>query len=81
MNESIIQAISVVGFPIVSAVACAWYCKYSSDQYRAEVKDMQKDHKEEIAGITEALNNNTLVLQKLCDKLSMFGGGDDDDKH
>lgn len=77
MND-VISAISVVGFPIVSAIACAWYCKYSSDQYRAEVKDMQKDHKEEIAGISEALNNNTLVLQKLIDKLDTIGGGNDD---
>ena len=69
----VLNAISIVGFPIVAAIACAWYCKYSSDQYRAEVKDMQKDHKEEIAGITEALNNNTLVVQKLIDKLDNIG--------
>lgn len=61
--------ISSVGFPIVAAIACGWYCKYSSDQYRQEVKDMQKEHKEEIAKVTEALNNNTLALQKLVDKL------------
>ena len=73
MDFDIISAISVVGFPIVAAIACGWYCKYSSDQYRAEVKDMQKDHKEEIAGITEALNNNTLVVQKLIDKLDTIG--------
>lgn len=79
MND-VISAISVVGFPIVSAVACAWYCKYSSDKYREEVKEMQKDHKEEIGGITEALNNNTLVLQRLIDKLDTFGGEHDDDK-
>lgn len=79
MND-VISAISVVGFPIVSAIACAWYCKYSSDQYRAEVKEMQKDHKEEISDISEALNNNTLVLQKLIDKLDTIGG-DNDDKH
>lgn len=78
MDYDIISAISVVGFPIVAAIACAWYCKYSSDQYRAEVKDMQKDHKEEIAGITEALNNNTLVVQKLIDKLDTIGEKDHD---
>lgn len=78
MEFDIISAISVVGFPIVAAIACAWYCKYSSDQYRTEVKDMQKDHKEEIAGITEALNNNTLVVQKLIDKLDTIGEKDHD---
>ena len=30
----------------------------------------EKDaHKEEMNSVTEALNNNTLILQKLCDRL------------
>lgn len=74
----IASLISAVGFPIVAAIACGWYCKYSSDQYRQEVKDMQKEHKEEITKITEALNNNTLVVQKLIDKLEYISKGDDD---
>ena len=28
-------------------------------------------HKEEVNTMTEALNNNTIVLQKLCDKLGV----------
>lgn len=64
-----IQLISSLGFPIVACIAMAWYTKYQTDNYRTEVKDMQKEHKEEITKVTEALNNNTLALQKLCDKL------------
>ena len=45
------------------------YSKYQTDTYREEVKDMQKEHKEEITKITEALNNNTNALTKLCEKL------------
>lgn len=68
MND-IIQAITTVGFPIVACLALGWYVKYQTDNYRNEVKDMQKEHKDEIAKVTEALNNNTLALQKLVDKL------------
>lgn len=64
-----IQLISSLGFPIVACIAMAWYTKYQTDNYRNEVKDMQREHKEEINKVTEALNNNTLALQKLCDKL------------
>lgn len=64
-----VQLISSVGFPIVACLGMGWYVKYQTDNYRQEVKDMQKEHKEEIGKITEALNNNTQAVTKLCDKL------------
>ncbi len=64
-----VQLISSVGFPIVACLGMGWYVKYQTDNYREEVRDMQKEHKEEISRITEALNNNTQALEKLADKL------------
>lgn len=69
----IIQLISSVGFPIVACLGMGWYVKYQTDSYRDEVKEMRKEHKDEIKKITDALNNNTMALSKLCDKLE--GGG------
>lgn len=69
----VIQLISSVGFPIVACLGMGWYVKYQTDNYRQEVKDMQKEHKEEIQKMSDALNNNTAALQRLCDKLD---GGD-----
>lgn len=68
MND-IVTMITTVGFPIVACLFMGWYVKYQTDNYRSEVKDMQKEHKEEIQKVTEALNNNTLALQRLCDKM------------
>lgn len=65
----VIQLISSVGFPIVACLGMGWYVKYQTDSYKDEVKDMRREHKEEIGKITEALNNNTLALQKLADSL------------
>jgi hypothetical protein len=31
--------------------------------------EVRKEHKEEVSKMTEALNNNTLALQKLIDKI------------
>ena len=56
--QSIITAISTVGFPIVMCGALFWYMINQRDS-----------HKEEISKMTEAINNNTLALQKLLDKL------------
>ena len=57
---SITQIISTVGFPIAMCVALLWYIKEQSDK-----------HKQETEKFTEALNNNTLVLQKLCDTIGV----------
>lgn len=57
---NITQIISTVGFPIAMSVALLW-C----------IKDMTDKHKQETEKFTEALNNNTLVLQKLCDTIGV----------
>lgn len=62
----LMQAITSVGFPIVMCIILSWYIKNQSEQ-----------HKEETARFTEALNRNTLVLQRLCDKLDVdLDGGE-----
>ena len=61
----ILTLISNYAFPIVCCIAMAWYI----NQYRQDVKELQKEHKDEIQKVTEALNNNTLALQKLCDRM------------
>lgn len=72
MND-IVTMITTVGFPIVACLFMGWYVKYQTDNYRSEVKDMQKEHKDEIQKVTEALNNNTLALQRLCDRMEKEG--------
>ena len=56
--SSIVTVVSQVGFPIAMCLVMAWYVKYTNDQ-----------HNEEIDKITEALNNNTLAVQKLCERM------------
>ena len=63
------QMIMNVGFPIVMCGAMAWYVKDTSDKYREEVRQLNEQHNNEMQQITTALNNNTLALQRLCDKL------------
>ena len=37
------------------------------------MEDLRKEHKEEIKQMTDAINNNTLVIQKLVDKIDKEG--------
>ena len=56
--NTITTIVSTVGFPIAMCIGMLFY------GYK-----QQENHKEETEKFTEALNRNTLVLQKLCDKL------------
>ena len=60
---TISQIISSIGFPIVACMGCAFY-----------INKQDSRHKDEIDKITEALNNNTIALTRLLDKI----GSDDD---
>lgn len=65
----ILQAIGTLGFPIVCAVAMGWYVKYVTDKNREDIATLNEHHQQEMKEVTEALNNNTLALQKLSDLL------------
>lgn len=67
------QLIGSLGFPICACVALGFYVKYIVDAYRQEVKDLRKEHQEEIGKITEALNHNTEAITKLTVKLDKEG--------
>lgn len=71
--QVVIQAITTVGFPIVCCGAMAWYVKYITDKNREEVTKLNEQHKAEMAEVTQAINNNTIALTKLCDLLNGSG--------
>jgi inosine/xanthosine triphosphate pyrophosphatase family protein len=68
MND-IVSIISAVGFPIVAAVGCGYCVIWQYEQNQKQMDEVRKEHKEEVSKMTEALNNNTLALQKLIDKI------------
>lgn len=60
--SEIITAVTTVGFPIVAYGALFWY-----------IITKDKAHADEVNKMTEAINNNTIALTKLIDKM----GSDD----
>ena len=61
--QTILQAITTVGFPIVCCGAMMWYVKYSTDRNRDDLTALNEMHR------AEAVNNNTVVLNRLCELL------------
>lgn len=66
MINELASLISTLGFPIGMCLIMCYYINKINDA-----------HKEESNEFAEALNNNTLVLQKLCDKLDSEVNVDD----
>lgn len=56
--DIILNAITTVGFPIVMCGILLWYT-YKS----------QKNHKEEVTQLAEAIQNNTVVMEKILTKI------------
>ena len=63
--NSVTQFISTLGFPIAVCLICFWY-----------INKREEQHKDEVTELSKAINNNTLVMQKLVDRL-----GDDEDEN
>lgn len=67
--QTISQLIATLGFPIICCGGMMWYVKYVTDKEREERLKMNEQHRIEMSDVTTALNNNTLAIQRLCDKL------------
>ena len=61
---TITQFISTLGFPIAVCLICFWY-----------INKREEQHKEEISELAKAINNNTIVMQKLVDRLEDVDNG------
>jgi uncharacterized membrane protein (DUF106 family) len=73
--ETWVQLISSLGFPIVACICMALYVKEQTKNNREDVKELNNQHTKEMTEfkdeIKEALNNNTMALNRLCDKLEI----------
>lgn len=78
--EDIISIIQTVGFPIACAIAMFMMLKKETEAHKEESERLTNTinemklafnnaiHDQE-SSITEAINNNTLVIQKLLDRM------------
>ena len=67
MLNDIVSVISTLGFPIAMCLILCYYVSKINESHKVESKDF-----------ADALNANTVVLQKLCDKLDVERGAEND---
>lgn len=63
--NAIVQLVSSLGFPIACCIAMFW-----------QNNRLNESHKAEVSKLNEAINNNTIALNRIIDKL---GGTNNDD--
>ena len=67
--NTILTAISTVGFPIVSCVALGWFCKWMIETNNKNIEKLFDLFAQSNKENREAIENNTKVLEALRDKL------------
>ena len=72
--------IASLGFPIVACGAMAFFIVNRSEandaklealrkEQREDLQVIQREHKEEVAKMSDALNNNTIAIEQLTEKI------------
>ena len=74
----LVQIVANYGLPAIMCAVMMYYVKYREDKnddrmdaqnvrHKEEIDKLAETNKQSLADITQALNNNTLALQKLTD--------------
>ena len=74
--EQWIQIISTYGVSIAAMIALAVYiirkdkeAREHDAEFRQTLTDIMQAHKSEVKELQDAINNNTLVMTKLCERI------------
>lgn len=63
--DNIVNVISSVGFPIAMALLLFWYLTKQEDK----MVELQKEHKEETAGLKDAISKLEVAITALITKI------------
>jgi hypothetical protein len=71
----ILQLLGSYRFPIVACLGMGWYVKYITDKNMEETSTLNAQHTKIMLAykdeLKDAINNNTLVMQRLCDTMEV----------
>ena len=68
--EQWIQIISTYGVSIAAMIALACYIVKKDKENQAVINEIMKEHKSEVNDLRKTIENNTLVVTKLYERLS-----------
>ena len=69
MNIDWVTVVANLGFPITMVGTACFFIKYLFDTFSKQQEELRKEHKEEISKLQTSLDNNTIALTKLIDRI------------
>lgn len=70
MYKDVVDLIINVGFPIGACIAMAIYIKILHTGHREDIRQLNEEHRKEVNGLRAALENNTLAINTLVERLT-----------
>lgn len=70
--EEVVSLINNQGFPIAVCLIMFFFFKYMFDTNKKEIKEINDKYQANLDKMQEALNNNTIAITKLCEKLDNY---------
>ena len=67
---TVLDAVSLVGFPVVMCIIVMFFVKYLIDKNHEQINNLTTQHHEEMKEVTKAIENNTIAITKLVEKLN-----------
>ncbi len=67
--ETLLNAIQTFGISVVMCLLMAWFVKYMFDKFLSLLETEKESHKSEVTMLKDALNNNTVALTKVAERL------------
>ena len=62
-------------FPVIACLGMAWYVKYITDKNMEETSELNAQHTKVMLAykdeLKDAINNNTVVMQRFCDTMEV----------
>lgn len=68
--QTIVEIISNVGVPVGLLIGCFWLLNKEREDHKDEVNKLRDQFADTTREIVNAINNNTLVMQSIRDKLN-----------
>lgn len=72
--EELIMVLQNFGFPVAMCGVLMWYIKEINKNFSEQLKDIMEQHKSETDKMVEAINSNTMVMQRLVDRIGETNG-------
>lgn len=67
----IMDLIPTVGISAIFVLLMAYFVKYMYDKFMSLITELNLQHRKETAELTTAINNNTVVMEKILTALNV----------